>query len=130
MWGALGTGPLGPCLKMALTRNKAWFIQRQEPIKSGLFQYFLFYLSVLLVMFSAIFRPRPSRPGPRAPHIRGPPTFQCLSIVEQFSKSIIVSIFNCQVICIRCVAYLSDITIQFYGQRLSTERNVWVELNE
>ena len=31
---------------------------------------------------SAILRPRPSRPGPRAPHKRGPPTFQCISRVE------------------------------------------------
>ena len=39
-------------------------------------------LAKRLNMISAILRPRPSRPGPRAPHKKGPPTFQCLSMLD------------------------------------------------
>ena len=41
-------------------------------------------LSPFSATISAIFRQGPSGPGPRAPHIRGPPTFQSLSIFLVF----------------------------------------------
>ena len=48
----------------------------------NIFQIYIGAFYLFRDRISAILRPRPSRPGPRAPHKRGPPTFQCLSRVE------------------------------------------------
>ena len=69
------------------------------------------------VVDSAILRPRPSRPGPRAPHKRGP-TFPC------FSTKVLCKDYCCY----RCVKYLpKHVSIQSYGERSSKEgKNVLV----
>ena len=37
--------------------------------------------SIYILYICAILTIRPSRPGPKAPHIKGPPTFQSLSVL-------------------------------------------------